>query len=180
VHIANTAVKDLQGVWRMLRTPWVVVRPLAEIRPPELSPPLSDLLWYSDLGALGLSIYVGLFLVLSQFTNYLVANVIALTLSVGLSAIDQRRHVIQSPHSAASWTWAVGPAVLFGALAIATTLTLAIFGAIAGSSILAGLLALAAGVAIGLSLRFLFHRGRAFRNHLEHVDQLSNQRTDVG
>lgn len=174
VHIANTAIKDLQGVWRMLRSPRAGELPLAEIGSKELSLRLGNLLRISRLGALGMSVYVGLFLVLSQFVNNLVANVIALMLSVGLNDIGQRRRLIHSPHSAASRTWAVGPAMLFGALAIATTVTLAISGAIVGRSILAEVLALAAGVSIGLSIQFLVHRGLLFRHYLEHLNQPSD------
>jgi hypothetical protein len=175
VHIAYTAVKDLQGVWRLLRTPQSTVDAARAIRPPSLPPSLSELLSTARLGVAGMVGYVALFLLLGPFMTVYLANLMALAVGVGVTMALRSRH-LEPPRAAAGvWPRVAGTALVATTSAVATTTVLGVASWLGAGALAGGVAAVTVGMAAAVPARFLLCRGLVFRTCLDEVPRRADR-----
>ena len=167
VHIADTAIKDLRGVWRMFRAPRSAVTAARSIRSAQLPASLSELLGATRLGGAGMAVYASLFIVLARSLPLVPANLSAVALGVGAGvALRSRR-----PHDARSavgpWPRTTGAALVVGTSAAATTAVLWATALIGVDGTASGLAAATLGMAGAALARFLIGRSLVFRTGLD-------------
>ena len=175
VHIANTAVKDLQGVWRLLRTPRSAVDAARAIRPAALAPSLSELLSTARLGVAGMVGYVALFLLFGQFASVYLANLMALALGVGVTMALRSRHTGPPRATAGVWPGVAGAALVATTSAVATTIVLGVASWSGAGTLAGGLAAVTVGMAAAVLARFLLCRGLVFRTYLDEVSHRADR-----
>ncbi len=169
VHIANTARKDLLGVWRMLWSSHRDLDPARTIRPPHLPAALGELMRTARLGATGATVYLVLLLVLTQFITISVANLVALALGVGVRTACSSRSAGRHVTGANRWARAAGAGLVFTTSAVATTVVIGITGLWAASPDIAALAAATVGLSVGAVTRFVLCRSLVFRAYLGHA-----------
>jgi hypothetical protein len=163
VHIADTAIKDLQGVWRMLRTPRIRVAGVGAVRPAQLQPTLAELLRTTRFGPAGLAVYATLLTLLGQFLPLAVANLSALVVGVWVSvALRSRRR--QAPRAiVGSWPVTAGAAMLLATSAVATSTVLGVATLVGAPTAAAAVTAATVGMSVAALARFLVGRDLVFR-----------------
>jgi hypothetical protein len=163
VHITDTAIKDLQGVWRMLWSPRGDVAAAGTVRQVQLPAPLAGLLRTTRLGVAGMAAYATLFILMSRFLPIGVANLSAVILGVGVSAALHFRRTRDARATVDPWPGAAGVAVLLATSVAATTAILWTAAWIGVGTVATGLTAATLGMAGAALARFLISRSLVFR-----------------
>ncbi len=166
VHIANTARKDLQGVWRMLRSSHRDLSEARVIRSSHLPAALDELVRTSRLGVAGSVAYLVLLLVSTQFVTVSVANLAALALAIAVGATSSSRSAGRHRRGMDVWPRAAGVGLLFITSALATTIALGIAVLMGASPLGAGLAAATVGMSAAVATRFVLCRSLVFRAYL--------------
>ncbi len=169
VDIADTAIKDLQGVWRMLRSCPGVAAEAPTIRPAHLPPSLAELLTTASLGAGGMVAYWGLFILFGPLLGVYLANLTALALGVGFSAAVRARRRGHGPSAGGSWPGVAGSAVVMATSVVATTAVIGLAALMGAGSTAAGLAAATVGMSAAAATRFLLLRHLVFHSYLDRV-----------
>ena len=177
VHIADTAIKDLRGVWRMLRTSRRDLGPALGIRPDRLPPSLSYLLLTARFGVAGLAAYVVLLLAFVQLLPVFPANLTALVLGIGVSVALRPRRTPKPGTVAGSWSGRAGPGLALTTSAVATTAVLGVATLMGAGTLVGGVLAATLGMSAAALARFLLCRGLVFRAYLDHIPRGADGRS---
>jgi len=167
VDIVKTAVADLKGVWRLVRSFWSGGADLGELAHRRRSGEFFELARFASVGMASTIAYFGLFLLLRPYLDRYLANFVALLacLLANLAtqfrlSFWQRRGI--SPQLLVAWTWAT----LVISLAC-TDLGLFVAQLAAPRSILVQLTGLLVGSAWAGFVRFVTLRAVSFRRELE-------------
>jgi hypothetical protein len=169
VHLATTARKDLQGVWRMLRTSRRDIGAVRAIRPPHLAAPLDELVDASRLGITGMTTYVVLLLLSAQFMTLSVANLVALCLATAVRTAGASRPARETGPPVAAWPRVAGVGLIVVTSAVATTVVWGVAVLMGTGSLVAGLAATTIGMSVASAARFISCRALVFRAYLGQI-----------
>jgi hypothetical protein len=152
VDVVRTAMADLRGIWRLWRHPCPV--------PATAAPRTASTASLAGIGGLSTVAYLGLLLGLAGPLGLLTANALAWTAS-SLANFAAHRHLaggLREPRTTRVALWAGGLA--------ATTVALALAGAVSPSRLLAVVAVILAGSVVSTA-RFVVARATAYRRYLQ-------------
>jgi glycosyltransferase involved in cell wall biosynthesis len=178
VRIAHTAIADLSGVLRLIRTFASGGGQVAELEARRDTGGTGEYARYVGVGVLSTIVYLTLYLLLRTQMNGYIANIASLTLcSVGNFAVHWR-YTFRRGGPTFFWAAAAVATLPLCISAVVTTWSLALSGRLDPGSLVAQVLALLGGTAFAAFGRFLVFRALVFRTHLR--DRGSSQTWRVG
>ena len=164
VHIAHTALADLRGVLRLLRTFALGGGRVDELegRRDETS---GELARFVGVGLLSTVAYLTGYVLLRTQMNGYVANLVSLSVCSTGNLAAHRRYTFARRPPAGYWSGVAGATFALCISVVLTTWSLALAGRVDPRSLVAQLVAILAGTALAAFGRFVLFRAFVFRTH---------------
>ena len=163
VDIGRTAVEDLKGVWRLMRSRRSAPAAAWSARRPGNA---GSLRRFAGVGIVSTVVYIGLFVGLRGALGQYLANVVALALCTVANAVAHRYVSFGGQGVIGVRTAISGVTAVFGTSLALTTAALAMVDQLLPTSVTAEVVALVAATAVAAFCRFVLLRAWVFRAHL--------------